>query len=482
MSGRGLGADAGRMSPVPTSHAVVIGASMGGLAAAAAVARHVDLVTIVERDELPSGPAFRRGVPHARHLHVLQPGSSAALERLIPGLQDDMLAEGAALLRVPRDVLWLSAAGWMRPFDGRRRTMVSASRDLIEWVTRRRVLARNDVEVRTGVEVTGLAIEAGRVVGVDLRPRGAAPGEPGERLFADLVIDASGRRSHAPDWLEAAGYDRPAETVIDADLGYATRTYRRAGDEPVPGYKAIFLQARPPHTTRMAVLFPLEDDRWMLTVAGTNGDVPPTDEDGFAAFTRGLRSPILADVVEELEPLTPIVGYRHTANQRRHFEQLRRAPSGFVAVGDSVCAFNPVYGQGMGAAALSAEALDRVLADHGRQAGRNDPGAASSRIQEAVAKANAGAWMVATGEDLRYPGTTGGSTSLPDRLVRRYLDRVISAATSDEEINAAFFDVVGLLEEPTSLMHPRVVRRVLGRRHPAPPDALPRPATQPVPA
>jgi flavin-dependent dehydrogenase len=470
------------MTPIPTSHAIVIGASMGGLAAAAAVARHVDLVTIVERDELPSGPAFRRGVPHARHLHVLQPGSSAALERLIPGLQDDMLADGAALLRVPRDVLWMSAAGWMRPFDGRGRSMVSASRDLIEWVTRRRVLARDDVEVRTGVEVTGLAVEAGRVAGVDLRPRGAAPGEPGERLFADLVIDASGRRSHSPDWLEAAGYDRPAETVIDADLGYATRTYRRVGDEPVPGYKAIFLQAQPPRTTRMAVFFPLEGDRWMLTVAGTNGDVPPTDEDGFAAFVRRLRSPILADVVEELEPLTPIVGYRRTANQRRHFEQLRRAPAGFVAVGDSVCAFNPVYGQGMGAAALSAEALDRVLADHRRRYGRGDLGAATSRIQEAVAKANAGAWMVATGEDLRYPGTTGGSTSLPDRLVRRYMDRVIAAAASDEEINAAFVDVVGLLEEPTSLMHPRVVRRVLGRRHATPADALPRPAARPVPA
>jgi 2-polyprenyl-6-methoxyphenol hydroxylase-like FAD-dependent oxidoreductase len=466
----------------PTSHAVVIGAGMGGLAAAAAVSRHVDLVTIVERDELPTSPAARSGTPQGRHLHVLQPGSSAALERLVPGLQDDLLAAGAVLLRAPRDVLWLSAAGWMRPFGTRGRTMVAASRDLIEWGTRRRVLASGGVEVRTGVEVTGLAVDAGRVVGVDLRPRGAAPHEPAERMFADLVVDASGRRSHAPAWLEAAGYERPPETVIDAELGYATRTYRRTGDEAVRGYRSVFLQARPPHTTRMGVLFPLEGDRWILTVAGTNGDLPPTDEGGFAAFVRQMRSPVLADVIEELEPLTPIVGYRRTANQRRHYEKLRRAPEGFVAVGDSACAVNPVYGQGMGAAALAAEALGRTLEDHRRRAGR-DLAAASSRIQQAVARANAGTWMVATGEDLRYPGTTGGKSSLPDRLMRRYLDRVVAAAASDEEVNAAFFDVVGLVAEPASLLRPAVARRVLGRRHARPPADIPRPAhPDPVPA
>jgi 2-polyprenyl-6-methoxyphenol hydroxylase-like FAD-dependent oxidoreductase len=232
----------------------------------------------------------------------------------------------------------------------------------------------------------------------------------------------------------------------------------------------------------MGVLFPLEGDRWILTVAGTNGDLPPTDEGGFAAFVRQMRSPVLADVVEELEPLTPIVGYRRTANQRRHYEKLRRAPEGFVAGGDSACAVNPVYGQGMGAAALAAEALGRTLEDHRRRAGR-DLAAASSRIQQAVGRANAGTWMVATGEDLRYPGTTGGKSSLPDRLMRRYLDRVVAAAASDEEVNAAFFDVLGLVAEPASLLRPAVARRVLGRRHARPPADIPRPAhPDPVPA
>ncbi len=464
---RGSGPHAGAMStPRTYGHAVVIGAGMGGLAAAAAVARHAGRVTILERDDLPTSPAARPGVPQARHAHALQPGGLAALERLLPGMEASLVAAGGVPVDVPGDIAWLSAAGWMGPFPSQGRTLISASRDLIEWATRQLVLTLPDVSVRSGVEVAGLAIEAGRIVGLDVRPRGAAPGEPTERINANLVVDASGRRSAAPEWLVAAGYDPPDETRVDADLGYATRTYRRAGEELLPGYKAMFLQARPPHTTRMGVIFPIEGDRWLMTVAGTNGDMPPTDEAGFRDFTRGMRSPLMADLVEELEPLSAIVGYRRTANVRRHYEKLTLAPEGFVVLGDATCAFNPVYAQGMSVAALSAEALDRTLADR----------AGTHAAQQAIADANAGAWMVATGEDLRYPGTTGGSSSLGDRVVRRYFDRLVRAAATDAAVNAAFVDVITLLAPPESLMRPGLAARVLARRHPSPSIEIPRPA------
>jgi 2-polyprenyl-6-methoxyphenol hydroxylase-like FAD-dependent oxidoreductase len=463
-------------SPRARAQAVVIGAGMGGLATAAALRRHVDRVTIVERDDLPSIPAARSGVPQGRHLHALQPGGLAALDRLIPGFRSELVAAGAVSLTVPRDVLWMSAAGWMQPFPGRGRTMVSGSRELIELVARRMVLADPGITVRPGVEVAALAVESGRVVGVDVRPRGSAPSEPAsDWVSGELVVDASGRRSSAPEWLAAAGYDRPAETVVDATLAYSTRIYRRTGDELVPGYRAVFLQARPPHTTRMAVMFPIEGDRWMLTLAGTSGDLPPTDEAGFLDFARGLRSPVVADAIERLDPVSPVAGYRRTANRRRHFEDLRRAPDGFVAVGDAACAFNPVYAQGMTAAALTAEAIERSLAGHrGRHAGAL--AGASTAMQKAVARANAGPWTIATGEDLRYPATTGGSSSVPERLIRRYMDRLVAAAATDPEVNAAFFDVIAVLAEPSTLLRPSMSLRVLGRRHPVPPADPPVPA------
>jgi 2-polyprenyl-6-methoxyphenol hydroxylase-like FAD-dependent oxidoreductase len=464
-------------------HAVVIGAGMGGLATAQALSRHFERVTLVERDDLPSRPTHRSGIPQGRHLHVLQPGGLAALERLLPGFGAELVASGAVRVMAPRDVCWLSAAGWMRPFDDEPRMMLSASRDLIEWVTQRLVTDTPQVIVRSGLEVTGLVVAEPStgggdpwVRGIQVRPRAATSPEPTESIVADLVVDASGRRSHAPDWLAAAGYERPDETTVDAELAYATRLYRRSGDDDAGGWKAVFLQARPPHTRRMAVLFPIEGDRWMLTVAGTNGDVPPTDERGFLEFTRGLRAPTIADIIDRLEPVSPIVGYRRTENRRRHYESLRM-PDGLVVVGDAACAFNPVYGQGMSAAALTAEALDRCMGQH--LARHHSVVGVSSRAQRAVAKANAGAWMVAIGEDLRYPETQGGKVGIADRMIRRYLDRVVAVAAVDPVVNAAFFDVVALLAGPTSLMRPALMARVLGRRRETPDSEL-SPAPRPL--
>jgi 2-polyprenyl-6-methoxyphenol hydroxylase-like FAD-dependent oxidoreductase len=465
--------------PDQLTHAVVIGAGMGGLVVAHALSRHVDRVTVVERDALPTEPAPRPGVPHGRHAHVLQPGGLASLERLLPGFGDALTARGAVPVALPRDLLWLSTAGWMQPHPTGDMALLAASRDLIESVTREMVLARAPIALRTGVEVRALAVRDGRVTGVDLLPRGAAPSEPTERLVADLVVDASGRRSKAPEWLEAAGFERPREESIDADLAYATRLYRRGPDD-LDGWKAMFLQPKAPDRTRMAVLFPQEDDRWILTIAGTNGDIPPTDEAGFHAFARGMRSPVLGDVLDRLEPLSPIIGFRRTENRRRHFEELRDAPDGFVAVADSACAFNPVYGQGMAVAAMTAEALDEVLTDHVALTG--GLAGAAARVQKVVARISEGAWMVATGEDLRFPDTVGGHPSLADRVVRRYFDRLVRAATSDPVANLAFGKVIGMTEPPTSLMRPALAWRVLTRRVPDPTATPPLPLRTPAPA
>ena len=419
-------------------------------------------------------------MPQGRHVHALQPGGLTAIAHLLPGFREELIARGAVPIVVPRDLLWMSRAGWMRPQTGTGHVMLSASRDLIEWVTRELVLARSPIALRTGTEVANLAVRDGRVVGVDVRPRGAAPGEPTERLVAELVVDASGRRSKAPDWLEAAGYDRPEEEVVDADIAYASRTYRRSHGD-LAGWAAMLLQPRAPGCTRMAALFPIEGDRWMVTVAGANGDAPPTDEDGFLSFAGGLRSPALVDVLESLEPASPIVAFRRTSNRRRKFEALRRCPDGFLVVGDAACAFNPVYGQGMSVAAMTAEEVDRELRAH-RARSFGTLAGVSAELQRRVARLNAGAWMVATGEDLRFPGTVGGRITPADRVVGRYLDRVVLAAATDPVANAAFADVVTMTAPPTSLMRPRLALRVLSRRSPQPSPAPPEPLRRKTPA
>lgn len=460
-------------------HAVVIGGSLSGLTMARVLADHFRQVTLVERDRFPQdGPAFRKGVPQARHAHILLPSGHSAFEQLLPGLQDDLVAAGAVWVRLPEEALWQSAAGWSQRFPTSH-LLLASSRELIDWAVWCRVRQIPNVCVLERREVTALIAGASgdRVSGVRLRVRGDGHTDRTTKtLRADLVIDASGRSSRAPAWLAALGYERPPETIIDAKLGYATRQYA-----PPPGFaadwKLLLLQAAPPKERRSAVLLPLEGGRWIVGCQGVADDHPPTDGSRFLEWARGLRSPLLYEVIRDAEPLSPVYGYGNTSNQRRRYEQLRRSPEGFAVVGDAACAFNPVYGQGMAVAAMTAVALDRVLREHAGHAGL------ARRLQRQVAKCNAHAWLVSSGEDLRYPTTTGARATLPARLLHRYIDRVIEAAIIDQGVNRAFIDALSLLAPPASLFRPSVALKVLGRPRGSPPTdppALRSPAAPPV--
>ena len=378
---------------------------------------------------------------------------------------------GAIPIAWPREVLWLNPAGWVRPFPGRH-SLLSASRDLIEWHTRRLVEADPAVSVLGNRGVAGLRASADgrRVTGVAL----TTPDGTVEALDADLVVDATGRRSALPDWLERMGRRRPAETRIDAHLAYATREYRRPAIDP--GFKAIFVQGAAGQT-RTGVMFPIEGDRLILTLQGVADDRPPTDADGFDRFMATMRTTVIRDTLAGAEPLTDVVGFANTANRRRHVERMRDWPERFLAVGDSVCAFNPIYGQGMSVAAQTAAALDRALAGH-RSA---DLDGLARPTQRLVAKAADAAWLIATGDDLRLPTTTGATANAVTRLQQRYLDRVLAAATTDETVLDAMCEVFFLLAPPTALFRRRVMSRVLGRRADPPTDPPAR-APRPAPA
>jgi len=95
-------------------HAAVIGGGMSGILAARALSDHFAEVTVIERDQLPGQPDFRKGVPQARHLHTFWAGGLRAAEQLLPGIEADLLAAGACPVRFPTDIRWLtrSTGGW----------------------------------------------------------------------------------------------------------------------------------------------------------------------------------------------------------------------------------------------------------------------------------------------------------------------------------------------------------------------------------
>ncbi len=197
---------------------------MAGLVTAQALSKHFERVTIIERDHLPETPAARAGVPQAEHLHVMLPGGADAIESLLPGFAESLVAAGAVTLAAPTEFLWLNPAGWIPPFPARHR-LLSASRDLIEWHTRRLVRSTPGVTLLEGRSVIDLCLadDGNTVTGVTLLGSASGEDRPVDTVPADLVVDATGRRSRLPDWLERLGFERPDETRIDAHLAYATR-------------------------------------------------------------------------------------------------------------------------------------------------------------------------------------------------------------------------------------------------------------------
>ena len=368
-----------RLTPL-AAHALVVGAGPAGLAAAQALSRHVERVTIVERDDLPERPSGHAGVPLDPHAHLLRPADLAALELLVPGFRSDLVAAGAVALQVPRG---------RRPAGGGE-VLLSASGELVTCALRRRVFESPQVLVREGLEVQGLAADdRGRVRGVEVRRRRAGDGGTTVTIDADLVVDAGGRRSPATRWLVAAGLVAPAETVLDASPAQASRLFRRApGDAAAWG--AAVVRPRP----RGAVLAPVEDGRWLLTVVHAAGTVP-VDDDGFAAFARSTGSPAVAGVLARAEPLGPVVAFPPRPQRWRHHEAPAAVIDGFLAVGDALVAVEPPPGAGVAMVVRPAEALDTALAAH--LARHRHLEGLSGGAQRAVAGAAGAFWRPSAG-------------------------------------------------------------------------------------
>ncbi|OIJ94838.1 NAD(P)/FAD-dependent oxidoreductase [Streptomyces colonosanans] len=438
-------------SDVAIRRAVVIGGGMAGMLAAAALSAYAD-VTVVERDTLPDGPEARRGLPQARHVHVIWSGGARAMEELVPGVTDAWLAAGARRIPLPTSLVSMQPRGWFRRWP-EMQFMIACSRDLLDWVVRERVTGSERLTVLQRTELVSLEGDASRVTGVRVR---ADDGQ--ERvLAADLVVDAAGRGSRAAVWLEALGVPRPPLEEVDSGLAYSSRIFRAPpGTE---GFPLVNVQsdATVPVPGRTTTIEPIEGGRWLVTLSGTRGGEPPASAEEFEEFARkSVRHPVVGELIAHAEPLSDPVVTRSTVNRRRFFEKVKGWPEGFVAIGDSVATYNPVYGHGLSVAAQGALALGELVAEHGLTA----PGLAR-RVQRAVARPVAVAWEFATSTDIHYPGAIGKAPSLANRLLGAYVNRLMLAATGRPLVAKAFFDVITLSKPLSELVRPAVVLAVL---------------------
>jgi flavin-dependent dehydrogenase len=416
---------------------VVLGASLAGLFAAAACAGGGSSVTVVERDVLAEQAGPRAGVPQSRQPHVLLYRGLLALEQLLPGLGGELRAAGAVGLDTG-DLAWLGDAGWS-PYGSRQFRILSLTRPLLELLVRRRVRELPGVTLRDGSRV------------VSMRPGRHSPWEvvtdDGVLHRADLVVDATGRRSRLPRWLAEAGIGPVAVSEVDARTGYATREYAVSPGRVVPA-GVVVLQT--PAVPAGGLALPVEGGHWLVAAVGSGKHRPPRDVDGFEAFLRALRDPAVSEVVAAGRPLGDVATHRQTASSRRQYERVRPWPSGLLAVGDAFCAFNPIYGQGITVAACEALLLQRAM----RRGLR--PGA-ERRLLRDFARLTALPWAIATSEDLRLPTSTGTPTRAQALLGRWSREVARLSAHGDDRAQWALTRVYHLMSSPVVLFHPALV-------------------------
>ena len=448
-------------------HAVVIGAGIAGLTAAQVLADHFEQVTVLERDRLPDTAADRAGTPQALHVHGLLAGGLNALTALFAGFEDELVGAGAVALRGGLDIR-VERPGY-DPFPMRDLGVLTyaVSRPAIELLLRRRLLQQAHVRLLAQCRVLEISsatrpgvdgAAAITVTGVRCQGGDQGGGASTRLLPADLVVDASGRGALTLALLRAAGYPAPAVTRIGVDIGYATATYEIPADDKRRGWLGVMTFPKAPQSSRGALMLPLEGGRWMLSLGGRGADKPAGDEAGFLEFARQLRTPTIYNAIRGARRVGDIARYVFPHSQRRHFERMPAFPRGLLPVGDAVCSFNPIYGQGMSVAAQEAVLLRRVLA-HSSNATDPLAGLAAaffSGLQPLLDTP----WAMAAIPDFIFPDTTGERPPDLDRTLK-FAFALLRLAARKPDVHKLVLEVQHLLKPRSAYRRPLLMARVL---------------------
>lgn len=440
------------MSGKTRGHAVVLGGSIGGLLAARVLSDVYSDVTVIERDDITgAGVDPRSAVPWSVHIHALLERGRLILEELFPGFLDELIDLGVPVGDYGTTCHYYFNGVMLAEVETGA-SCVGANRPVIEERIRSKVRALPGVSIRERTDIVGIETDAERerVIGVRVQESGHVDGEQ-EVVSAELVVDATGRASRTPRWLEELGYGRVPEEKVGIDLTYTTMDFIGPLDNDPLGEDIALVPTATPQRPRGAIFARLSD-RYALTLTGIRGDRAPTDREGFLAYTRTLPIPDIHEAVRNARQRSPATSFRFPASVRRRYERLPKLPSGYLVVGDAACVFNPVYAQGMTVAAMGV----MVLRDHLEGDAEPDPKAYFRDLSKAIDAP----WSMSAAADLAYPGVRGRRTPLT-KAATLYMNRVQAAAARDPEVARAFIRTISLIDPPQSLMRPALVGRVL---------------------
>ena len=435
------------------ARALVIGAGVGGLLAAGALSRHFREVTILEKDVLPSESAFRKGVAQGPHGHVVLKRGENVAEAFFPGFREALRAAGGIELQMGLDMARYTFGKWSKPI----RSGINVSfqtRALLEHVLRQSLLSRPNVAIRTQKRFSGLTLDGGRVQGVVVMGPDRAP----EQIAADLVVDASGRGTATPRWLEDHGFGTVHVERLGIDVCYVTGLFATDGFDD--GRPRVCTVAQTPPAGRGGAIMPVEGSRWMVTLIGRGDDVPSTEMGEFMDFAKSLPDSCVYERIAGARLEGRLRRFKTPESFWRRYERMPEFPEGLIPIGDAVAGFNPLFAQGMSVAAVDAEHLANLLA------ARADSGAGLRGLHRdflpKVSEAVEEAWEATATFDMLYDTTRGERPKdYPQR--RAIFLAMQELADEDEDLRRAQLEVQNMLAPRTSLFSAEIMTRLQER-------------------
>jgi 2-polyprenyl-6-methoxyphenol hydroxylase-like FAD-dependent oxidoreductase len=426
------------------------------------LADHFDTVTVLERDPIDPQPVLHKSIPQGNHLHGLLLGGQKVMASLYPGFLDQLDTLGAVRCRAGTELVYYLPTGKAFSLTGTVREprdlgfdITCHSRGLLEHCVRQCTLAQTNIRLHSASPVHGLIYDDGRVCGVRY-----GQAEEVQAMAADFVVDAGGRQSKTPRWLTELGFSAPEETTIGVDIAYASTKFRVpvTYDEPE---RLLICSGPPPDFPNGGIMEIIENNTWHVTLVGRFGAYPPRDEAGFFAFAKSLHTPKLYNLIKDAERVAEITTYRFPTSVQRHYERLTTFPDGFVVLGDAISSFNPVYGQGMSAAALQVQALQQLLTERAT-IGMGLTGLAQSFFPEAAAII-ATPWILAATQDWAYPQTQGDRPADLEEDAQ-YFAALDALTAEDVEVYRLMIDVFNLVKPLSALYEEPLRSRVLARQ------------------
>jgi 2-polyprenyl-6-methoxyphenol hydroxylase-like FAD-dependent oxidoreductase len=384
---------------------------------------------------------------------------------LFPGVLDEMVIDGGHHMD-GRDLsqLYYNMGGHLMVRTGGAPSFAAylATRPFLEEHVRARLRRIANITLLDEHDIVGLTTTADRrrVTGARVVNRRT---RQDITLSADLVLDATGRGARTPAWLTALGYERPAEVHVPVHLTYASQCLRMAPDAL---HEFGFVVGVVPGRPRGLGMLRAEKDTWMFTVYGVAGTAPAANLISMCEFVWDCAPPHLLAAVLAAEPVGEPTRHNQPSSQWRRYDKMNRFPEGLLVMGDAICSFNPIYGQGMTVAALEALALRDCLAGGTTDLARRFFRAAAVPIRQA--------WELSANPDLCLPEIEGAPTLLT-RLLNGYIDRILTATEYDPVAVDRFVKVTALIDPATRLLHPDMMWRaaLANRRRPRRGDEQP---------